>query len=460
MNGNIIDQYGTLKDNIDQLIAKKKAEAVLDAYKNEYQAAMKNQSDATKTLTELRQKYNDELNKTTNGYKEEMEKSRNLAFIGEQIKKQSELIGEYGYTIENYENLTSASVSNSKDEINKAISEMGVSYDQAKAKTSSSLTEQIQSQNNYLALLKQSWQDAKNNNDNFQEEILKKQIDTQEQSLTNLAISLGEQTSTVSDLTEDQKTAWKNLAELSGDAYRAGLEKVPETTRQKIYEATGVIAYDNGLSDASKQKANETTIMFAQNLQISDETKENIKKASANLESDQMVKNGAKTLANNANDGFNGNVKGNEWGTDLSKNISNGMTNNESKFSITSAAAKVGEWISEFLHHTTPDKGPLKNDDEWMSDFIDNLANGILDNKSKVVNSVKKMSKEMKNALDVESVQDFGKLQGSLSREIANNTKIINNNNKVTVQICSQQLTEAELNKAVDYLNKKLGQYL
>lgn len=50
---------------------------------------------------------------------------------------------------------------------------MGVSYDQAKAKTSSSLTEQIQSQNNYLALLKQSWQDAKNNNDNFQEEILK-----------------------------------------------------------------------------------------------------------------------------------------------------------------------------------------------------------------------------------------------------------------------------------------------
>ena len=70
MNGNIISQYGELKDNIDQLITKKKAEAALEAYKEEYQTAIKNQSEATKTLTELRQKYNDELNKTTNGYKE------------------------------------------------------------------------------------------------------------------------------------------------------------------------------------------------------------------------------------------------------------------------------------------------------------------------------------------------------------------------------------------------------
>lgn len=74
MNGNIISQYGELKDNIDQLISKKKAEATLDAYKEEYQTSLKNQAEATKTLTDLRQKYNDELNKTTNGYQEEQEK--------------------------------------------------------------------------------------------------------------------------------------------------------------------------------------------------------------------------------------------------------------------------------------------------------------------------------------------------------------------------------------------------
>ena len=33
MNGNIISQYGELKDNIDQLITKKKAEAALEASK-------------------------------------------------------------------------------------------------------------------------------------------------------------------------------------------------------------------------------------------------------------------------------------------------------------------------------------------------------------------------------------------------------------------------------------------
>ena len=104
MNGNIISQYGELKDNIDQLISKKKAEATLDAYKEEYQTSLKNQAEATKTLTDLRQKYNDELNKTTNGYQEEQEKMRNLNYIGSQIKNQSELIGEYGYTVENMKN--------------------------------------------------------------------------------------------------------------------------------------------------------------------------------------------------------------------------------------------------------------------------------------------------------------------------------------------------------------------
>lgn len=406
MNGNIISQYGELKDNIDQLISKKKAEATLDAYKEEYQTSLKNQAEATKTLTDLRQKYNDELNKTTNGYQEEQEKMRNLNYIGSQIKNQSELIGEYGYTVEKYEKLTSASVSNSKDEIEKALSEMGVSYDQAKAKTNNSLTEQIQSQSNYVSLLKQSWQEAKDNNDTFQAKILQKQLDTEQQSLINLANSLAQQTSTVSNLTEEQKIAWRNLAETSYSAYEQGLSQVPEETRKKIEEATGVILLDTGLENASSKEAGSATTLFSQNLKIPEKTKENIEQASKNLYSDTMVENGAKVLADDANSGFNNNVDGNKWGTDLSSNISSGMTSQKSQSGIMGAATSIAGWIKSIIGHSVPAAGPLKDELTYMPDMINNLVNGIEKNKYKVANATNKMAQEMKNSFDLDSMND------------------------------------------------------
>lgn len=460
MNGNIISQYGELKDNIDQLITKKKAEAALEAYKEEYQTAIKNQSEATKTLTELRQKYNDELNKTTNGYKEEMEKSRNLAYIGEQIKKQSNLIGEYGYTVEKYENLTTASVSNSKEEIEKALSDMSISYDQAKNKTNSSLTEQINAQNNYVSLLKQSWQDATDNHDSFQANIIKKQMDTEEQSLINLAESLGKQTSTVSELTEEQKDAWKNLAETSGEAYKKGLSTLPEETRKKVEEATGVVVYDSGLEEATKNKANDTTIIFGQNLQISDETKKNIERASWNLESDQMVANGAKTLANNANSGFNNNVDGNKWGTDLSSNISNGMTSQKSQNGIIEAASSIAGWIKKIIGHSVPAAGPLKDELTYMPDMINNLVNGIEKNKYKVANATNKMAQEMKNSFDLDSMND--EIINKMNRAVNVETGRISANAIVRSNANYNQAIylNANFDGSVDIDGKKAGRIL
>ena len=87
-----------------------------------------------------------------------------------------EIIGKYGYTIQNVESLTSASISGNADEINKAIGNIGISYDEMKNKTNSSLTDQINSQANYVDLLKQSWNDAVANHDTFQSQILQTQI--------------------------------------------------------------------------------------------------------------------------------------------------------------------------------------------------------------------------------------------------------------------------------------------
>jgi len=460
MNGNIISQYGELKDNIDQLISKKKAEATLDAYKEEYQTSLKNQAEATKTLTDLRQKYNDELNKTTNGYQEEQEKMRNLNYIGSQIKNQSELIGEYGYTVEKYEKLTSASVSNSKDEIEKALSEMGVSYDQAKAKTNNSLTEQIQSQSNYVSLLKQSWQEAKDNNDTFQAKILQKQLDTEQQSLINLANSLAQQTSTVSNLTEEQKIAWKNLAETSYSAYEQGLSQVPEETRKKIEEATGVILLDTGLENASSKEAGSATTLFSQNLKISEKTKENIEQASKNLYSDTMVENGAKVLADDANSGFNNNVDGNKWGTDLSSNISSGMTSQKSQSGIMGAATSIAGWIKSIIGHSVPKTGPLKDELTYMPDMIDNLVKGIDKNRYKISKATNQMAKDIKDGFDLEGLNND--IMREMNKAVAFETGSINANASVKSNNSMLNVIKASFNidGSVDIDGKKAGRIL
>lgn len=460
MNGNIISQYGELKDNIDQLISKKKAEATLDAYKEEYQTSLKNQAEATKTLTDLRQKYNDELNKTTNGYQEEQEKMRNLNYIGSQIKNQSELIGEYGYTVEKYEKLTSASVSNSKDEIEKALSEMGVSYDQAKAKTNNSLTEQIQSQSNYVSLLKQSWQEAKDNNDTFQAKILQKQLDTEQQSLINLANSLAQQTSTVSNLTEEQKIAWKNLAETSYSAYEQGLSQVPEETRKKIEEATGVILLDTGLENASSKEAGSATTLFSQNLKISEKTKENIEQASKNLYSDTMVENGAKVLADDANSGFNNNVDGNKWGTDLSSNISSGMTSQRSQSGIMGAATSIAGWIKSIIGHSVPKTGPLKDELTYMPDMIDNLVKGIDKNRYKISKATNQMAKDIKDGFDLEGLNND--IMREMNKAVAFETGSINANASVKANNSMLNVIQASFNidGSVDIDGKKAGRIL
>lgn len=460
MNGNIISQYGELKDNIDQLISKKKAEATLDAYKEEYQTSLKNQAEATKTLTDLRQKYNDELNKTTNGYQEEQEKMRNLNYIGSQIKNQSELIGEYGYTVEKYEKLTSASVSNSKDEIEKALSEMGVSYDQAKAKTNNSLTEQIQSQSNYVSLLKQSWQEAKDNNDTFQAKILQKQLDTEQQSLINLANSLAQQTSTVSNLTEEQKIAWKNLAETSYSAYEQGLSQVPEETRKKIEEATGVILLDTGLENASSKEAGSATTLFSQNLKISEKTKENIEQASKNLYSDTMVENGAKVLADDANSGFNNNVDGNKWGTDLSSNISSGMTSQKSQSGIMGAATSIAGWIKSIIGHSVPKIGPLKDELTYMPDMIDNLVKGIDKNRYKISKATNQMAKDIKDGFDLEGLNND--IMREMNKAVAFETGSINANASVKSNNSMLNVIQASFNidGSVDIDGKKAGRIL
>lgn len=254
LNGNIIEQYKELKNNIDNVIATKKAEAVLNAYQQEYGTAIKEQSNAVKTLLDLKEQQIEASEKLATGnFRERLEAQQTLSVIGSKMKEQTELIGSYGKTIQDYEALQKASSEGSKEAITKAVEEIGVSYEESKTKVNESLIEQINTQQKYVDAIKTSLEEAKRNKKVYQQKILESQLSSNEQQLDNLKNSLKQQTNTIQKLTPEQIEAWKEIAKRSTVEYSQLLANVSEDTQKEIEKATGIVGQDVGLYRAMRR---------------------------------------------------------------------------------------------------------------------------------------------------------------------------------------------------------------
>ncbi|WP_373845046.1 phage tail tape measure protein [Clostridium sp.] len=84
-----------------------------------------------------------------------------------------------------------------------------------------------------------------------------------------------------------------------------------------------------------------------------------------------------------------------EWGKHLIQNLIDGI---KSKFGpLGEAVGWIADKISSLLHHTTPDEGPLKDDDKWMPDMMKNLADGIKNNTGIVMSAINNLVKGISN---------------------------------------------------------------
>lgn len=396
LNGNIIENYQDMQKEIDNLIQKKKIELTLKAYEAEYQQALTKQSEATKTLAKLRGEYNETLKKTASNAQEAKKKEIELNHIGSLIKDQTKLIGEYGYTIENYDNLTQASISGTAEEVQTALDKMGVSYDEAKQKVNTSLTEQIESQQNYVSLLKQSLEDAKKNNDKYQEDILKKQIETEEKSLNSLRENLVNETSAVTELSEAQIQAWSNLANSDYEAYNKYLSKIPPETRQKIEDATGIVSRDTSLKTAVGELSNEANASYL--FDPSQKTAIALSNTASAISNNTSVSAESNNLASKISTPFTS-LNGYSWGSDLGLNIASGI---RSRIGLVSGASQgIAQAIKATIGHSVPKKGPLKDELTYMPDMVSNLTKTLEASTPNLYSSISKMAGKMKDQLSL-----------------------------------------------------------
>lgn len=81
------------------------------------------------------------------------------------------------------------------------------------------------------------------------------------------------------------------------------------------------------------------------------------------------------------------------WGVDMMDNYIAGI---RSKIrDLEEACEAAADTVSDYLHHSTPEKGPMKDDDEWMPDMMQSFARGIRDNKRLVTDQMKDLTWKM-----------------------------------------------------------------
>lgn len=436
LNGNIIKQYQELKREIDKVIETKKAEAVLAAYQEEYGVAVHEHSKAIKTMIDLKKQQIEVSKKLATGsYEERLEASQTLNVIGDKLKEETDLIGSYGKTIRDYEELQKAHTEGSKEVITKAIDEIGISYEEIKTKAGESVVEQINTQQKYVEAIKSSLRDAKNAKDTYQEELLEKELKTNQEQLTNLKNSLTKQTNTIKELTPEQIQAWKEIAQRSTVEYSELLAEVPKETRKEIEKATGIVGQDVELYQAFNTKAENSTMLFKDNLKLDQVARDKISATSIEMNHDKSINLASTNLAQDANRGFNNNVKGIEWGSHLAFNIANGLSSSASKQALERAANGAAAAVAAVLHHTTPDKGPMKDDDKWMPDMIDNFVKGIKTNAPKMYKQVEELAKRIENELDL--TKTYEKMRATVDYETS---KISTNlSTKATLQLAKER---------------------
>ena len=113
------------------------------------------------------------------------------------------------------------------------------------------------------------------------------------------------------------------------------------------------------------------------------------------------------------------------WGRDLMQNLINGL--NYMLGNLINTVADVARAISDYLHFSVPDKGPLTEFEIWMPDFMKGLADGINKSKKYVEKAISGVADAMIIAMNSDFNVDMSGVTGAMAG--AGGTTVVNNYN-------------------------------
>ena len=432
MIGNIIENYKNLSNSIDELIAKKRAQIVLEADEKKFSEAINNKTAAQKTYLELQDKiaskekeiadfekmhrYGMDFADASN-YKElqkQLESLKTSLANSEQeidsynsaitrYEKNSELIIQGG--LENYQKVYDSVVeieTNTTDiqgkEINKRIETLQDSV------TKTTRLYNLEAEKN---------QEAKNN-------IYSTNLEESKKNLQLAIDDLIAMTSTTQTMSPEVVKAWNDLAKNSRAEYNNAISKLPQDMQDRINNITGVVR-----NDAS-------------------------------------VKEALSFLGDEAIKGFDKTNEAEEAGQNLLKGSLNGVNNRTLRQQIISSMYNLGtEGLNAIIHKAWDEHSPSKKSEKGAVNLLKGITKGIDKEKSNTIEKMLSFGNNLMNrfnsvmSLDFNSFQRMPNLQSSISQTI--NTQLKPKILSPTINITTQNLDNTEMNRIIDTLNRRLG---
>lgn len=190
----------------------------------------------------------------------------------------------------------------------------------------------------------------------------------------------GRTTRSLADTLASGKTSVNSSATALKDAAENGVSGTPDMMGRTA--AKGGREYADGISDARYQAEGAARnlaadVADAANLDLQPTGRESgFSYAEGLSNSSWRVENSAHNVAQDAYWEFNSaTYEARSSGYDMGVGFGDGLYNAASY--VSSAASYLASLISQYLHHSTPDKGPLHGDDKWGGELAQNIADGM-----------------------------------------------------------------------------------
>ena len=445
----VIKKYDELSDKIDNLILKKKAEIILETQEERYKNAIKERAKATELLTqkqeelinkekeieEQRQKIIENETKYDGVFKEQienrikqLEKEKNT--INENIETQSHVIQTYINDISTYETNATLVAEGTEESLKKVTD--SIYYNQQRVSDNSILTLQanINETASWLKELEKHYADS-------QSEVTKNQIVEQQKRLTGLINNLTEQTSVTQEMTPELVSAWENLANLSYEEYSNVLSKMTPEMQEKIQSATGVIVNNTPYAKQVSDKfANTVVDSLDKDEEFKKQAVESLNSYLAGLSNEEkrelLKQAGIKNLDEVMEGLEKGRALSEDKGVEILKGLSTGLKNTKWQDSLFGIAGRIASKLtSAFSIKASVNTNKLPG-------HKDGLAYVPYDN------YVARLHKG-ERVLTAKENKEY--MSDNINNKIANNNIVLN--------FYPQKMTDAEMDRAFDYVNRK-----
>ena len=418
LNGDVIESYKKLQDEIDDTIEKKRAQIILQADEEKYTEAIQKQKEAVEKLKSVQDELGMSIDEAKQKYTElteslkEYEKSgeiynSNYINLGKEKQALGDLINAYNdgekavqiYTdnVKQYENDYALYTEGKYEEIYNSV--VG-KVQQMSDTTTQELKTSIEEQQKNL----QAYQEQVANTGN---EVAQEYATQSEQNLDKLVDELYKRTSTIEVLGQDEIEAWKQVATNSYNKYSEKMKEIPSETRKKIEEATGVVVSDTNLSIASGKLAEKVTVSF------------------------------------------DNKADGEKSGKNFVSGVKAGLANQSEVQGAINASGSLGSKILNKFKDILGIHSPSKEAEEAAKYFLEGFVVGVTGNEQKALKSVGKLANDVNDELnDNLNESDYnGKFKGN------GNTRK-NDYNQIANSIV--QATNDSNRKIIDLLTKIL----